>query len=284
MTRLSFSFLTLIGLIVVPSSIAQKQSDTRLRIASPNGQIVFILSDAPHTRAVDPASNDLRYSIDFHTKWLMDESVLGLKLEGQPPLGSGMKQIAVHTVQSDTAHAASVRCNDFFVDLADDSGRKLTLEVRAYDDGLAFRYLLLQQPAQQNIRVERELTQFIYNKNATVYPSIVNALPNAPAIQDQPRAVSNVSPQWLLGLPLISQVLGVGWVSIDEAKTAGYPALLLRKEKAALGFHAEFAPGRAQAATAAKDQSSLSTSWRVLAIGDDRARVASSDLAARLKH
>ena len=39
-------------------------------------------------------------------------------------------------------------------DLADDSGRKLSLEIRAYDDGIAFRYILPKQPSIQNVRIE----------------------------------------------------------------------------------------------------------------------------------
>lgn len=280
-TLLASQLFALASFTSAPST-AQKPPDTRLRIASPDGQIVFILSDAPHTHALDPASNDLRYSVDFHKKWFMDESVLGIKLEGRPALGPGMKQMAMRTVQGDRAHAKPVPCNDVFVDLADDAGRKLSLEVRAYNDGVAFRYIVPRQPALQTVRVESELTQFVYNKNATVYPSIVNALSNAPAIQDRPRAVANVSPQWLIAMPLLSQVIDVGWVSIDETKTEGYPALLLRKVNTALGFQTEFASSAAQNATAAKDQAAITSSWRVLAIGDVRSTIVTPDLVSRL--
>ena len=107
MTRLTSRLLTLVVFIAAASSFAQKPLDTRLRVASPDGQIVFILSDAPHTHAVNPASSDLRYSIDFRTKWLMDESSLGLKVAGQPPLGPGMKQVHLETPPRDDAHVVS---------------------------------------------------------------------------------------------------------------------------------------------------------------------------------
>ena len=295
MMRLASRLLTLGVFIAAASSFGQKQPDTRLRVASPDGQIVFILSDAPHTHAVEPASNDLRYSVDFHTKWLMDESVLGLKIAGQPPLGPGMKQIHVETHPHDEAHAAPLgktktardRYNSALVDLADDAGRKLTLEIRAYYEGVAFRYILPNQPSLQNPQIERELTQFVYNKNATVYPSIVNALPKAPAIQGQPRAVSNVSPQWLIGLPLNGEVLGVGWVSIAEAGVSGYPGIDLRKEGSALGFYTQFAPrapelSSVQTVLSPPEQTPFTGPWRVLIIADNRSGVLASDLIARL--
>lgn len=273
--------------------VAQNQPDTRLRVASPDGQIVFILSDAPHTHAVDPASNDLRYSVDFHKKWLMDESELGLKLENQPPLGPGMKQVSVDTRPHDEAavvgktRTARNRYNSALVDLADDSGRKLSLESRVFNDGIAFRYIVPRQSALQSIRVEHELTQFFYNKNATVYPAIVNALPNATAIQDQPRAVSNLSPQWLIRLPLTGEVLGLGWVSIAESQTSGYPRIDLRKEKSALGFYTQFATrppelNAEQIILSPPEQTPFTGPWRVLIIADNRSDVMASDLVARL--
>ena len=295
MTRLTSRLLTLVVFIAAASSFAQKPLDTRLRVASPDGQIVFILSDAPHTHAVDPASSDLRYSIDFRTKWLMDESSLGLKVAGQPPLGPGMNQVHLETPPRDDAHAVSPgktktargRYNSALVDLADDAGRKLTLEIRAYDDGVAFRYILPNQPSLQNPQIERELTQFVYNENATVYPSILNALPNALAIQGQPRAVGNVSPQWLLGLPLTGQVIGIGWVSIAESRIGSYPGIDLRKEKSALGFYTQFAPrspevSAEQTVLSPPEQTPFTGPWRVLIIAGNRSDVVASDLVTRL--
>lgn len=127
-------------------SVAQDSNDSRLRVASPDGKIVFILSDAPHTRGIEPASNDTRYAVDFRGKWLMDESILGVKLEGQPALGPGMKLVKVETSQHDETYTIPVgktsSVRDHYdaahVDLADESGRKLSLEIRAFDDGVAF--------------------------------------------------------------------------------------------------------------------------------------------------
>jgi hypothetical protein len=80
----------------------------RLKVASPNGQIVFILGDAKASQALEPGVNDLRYAVDFRGKWLMDESVLGLKLEGQPALGPGMKQVGVQTSRHDETYTIPV--------------------------------------------------------------------------------------------------------------------------------------------------------------------------------
>ena len=108
MPRSRFFLICLLGSLFAADSFAQ-YPDTRLRVASPDGQIVFILGDANASQALEPGVNDLRYAVDFHGKWLMDESVLGLKLEGQPALGPGMKQVHVQTGQHDETYTIPVQ-------------------------------------------------------------------------------------------------------------------------------------------------------------------------------
>ena len=93
--RLSLSCLPVLCVSTV--ALAQNANVPRIRVASPDGQIVFLLGDSTASQALNPGVNDVRYAVDFRGKWLMDESVMGLKLEGQQPLGPGMKQVRVQT-------------------------------------------------------------------------------------------------------------------------------------------------------------------------------------------
>ncbi len=67
-----------------------------IRVASPNDQIVLILSTGPAQPEPAPGPprpmvDSLRYAVEFHGKRLFEDSALGLKLEGQA-LGPGMRQ------------------------------------------------------------------------------------------------------------------------------------------------------------------------------------------------
>src|ERR1035437_3620795 len=77
-----------------------------IRVASPNGQIVLILSGAG--AASPPGGDSLRYAVEFHGKRLFDESALGIKIEGQPALGSGMRIESVKTDSADETYAIPV--------------------------------------------------------------------------------------------------------------------------------------------------------------------------------
>ena len=51
--------------------------------------------------------------------------------------------------------------------------RKLTIEARAYDDGVAFRYVIPNQPPLTSLRLTGERTEFQLAKDATTYPLIL---------------------------------------------------------------------------------------------------------------
>ncbi len=283
-------FFALALVSVGPIASSQSAPDSRLRVSSPDGQVVFLLSDAPHTHAMDASSNDLRYAVDFHGKWLMDESTLGLKIEGQSPLGPGMKQVNVRNGQHDETYTIPVgktssardHYDSALIDLADDAGRKLSLEVRAYDDGVAFRYIVPKQPSMQTVRIEHELTQFVYNKDATLYPLVLDGFQSSYEDEYQVRQVSGIHRDWLVGLPLLGEVPGVGWVAVTEADIDGYAGMYLRKDKPAFGLRAELSPRVDQPAIAVEDQTPVTTPWRVLMIGDQPGRLVESNIVLNL--
>ena len=125
----SFRSLALSLALVTAATALAAPADNRLRVTSPDGQITFIFGDASITQTLQPAVSGMHYSVDFHGKWLMDESILGLQIEGQPALGPGMHQVSVHTGQTDDTYTipvgktSSVRdhYNSALVDLEDDA-------------------------------------------------------------------------------------------------------------------------------------------------------------------
>lgn len=273
-------------LVFLAPAYAQNTPDNRLRVKSPDGQIEFALGEA----GFEPGVNELRYAVDFHGKWLMDESVLGLKLEDQPALGPGMRKVHVHTGQADESYTIPVgktssvlnRYNSALIDLADDSGRKLSIEIRAFDDGVAFRYIIPAQGAIHKVRIERELTQFKYNNDATLYPLILDKFQSSYEDEYQMRQVSGIHPEWLVALPLLGEVPGVGWVAVTEADIDNYAGMYLRKDKERLALRAELSPRVDQPAIAVEADAPVTTPWRVLMIGDTPGRLIESNIILNL--
>jgi len=285
-----YSFFLALSLLCIPLALAQNPNDARVRVASPDGQIVFILSDAPTTHALEKASNALRYSVDFRGTWLMDESVLGFKLQGQPALGPGMRKIAVRTSDHDETYTIPVgktgsvrdRYNSAVVDCEDTLNRKLSIEVRVYDDGVAFRYILPAQPGLNNVRIEHELTGFTFAKDATLYPLVVDGFQSSYEDEYQARKVSGIHRDWLVALPLLAEVPGVAWVGITEAHIENYAGMYLRKGDPRFGLRAELSPRTDKPEIAVASDAPLTTPWRVLMIGDQPGRLVESNIILNL--
>jgi alpha-glucosidase len=278
-------------LVLVSSTvIAQGSDSSTLQVKSPNGQIVFLLSGTTASPSASAAANSLRYAVEFRGKRLMDDSPLGLKLEGQPPLGPGMRAVGSEQGSVDETYTIPVgktssvlnRCKTMHTNFEDNNGRKLSIEVRAFDDGVAFRYILPASPAQAKLRIEHELTEFRYSKDATLYPLILDGFQSSYEDEYQMRHVSGIHHEWLIGLPLLAEVPAVGWVAVTEANIDNYAGMYLRKADTPLGLRSELSP-RIDAPTIAVEADTAVTSpWRVLMIGDDPGRLIESNIVLNL--
>ncbi len=274
---------------------AQSADQSTLRVSSPNGEIVFVLSSAPgqsttatHATGVEKAG--LRYAVKFHGKPLIDESVLGLKIEGQTALGPGMHIASTKSDAVDESYAIPVgktstvrdHYNSARVQCEDDAGHRLWLDVRAYDDGVAFRYFLPEQPAFDKVRIEHELTQFRYSKDAALYPLLVDGFQSSYEDEYQMRNVSGLHKDWLVGLPLLAEVPAVGWVAVTEADIDNYAGMYLRKADAPFALRAELSPSLGKPGVAVESEVPVTTPWRVLMIGDAPGRLIESNIVLNL--
>ena len=98
---------------------------------------------------------------------------------------------------------------------------------------MAFRYLVPQQPALREFRLAKELTEFRVSKDATAYAQL---LPNFQSMYESEYVklpvmrIANqggVPSTLLVGLPLLMEEPGVGWMAITEADLRGNAAMYL---------------------------------------------------------
>jgi alpha-glucosidase len=290
MSRLS-KFLCFIFIsLLATRAIAQSEDATPLKIASPDGRVVVLLSDSTVGPASEPASKGLHYAIDYRGQWLMDESVLGLKMEGHPALGVGMREVSAKRATVDESYTVPVgktrtvrdHYNGIYVDYEDAEGRKLAIEARVFDDGVAFRYIVPQQAGLEKARIEHELTQFRYCKDATLYPLVVDGFQSSYEDDYQKRTVSSLHRDWLVALPLLAEVPAVGWIAVTEADIENYAGMYLRKDEGTFSVRAELAPRVDQQGIAVEAETPITSPWRVLLIGDTPGRLIESNMILNL--
>lgn len=284
MRRWWFSLCCMATLLWILPLAAQDADAGLPRVESPDGSVVMMLFARPGS------TGGLRYVVEYHNRRVLDESVLGLKLEGQAPLGPGMKQTSVQAGQADETYTipagktSKVRdhYNSARADFADGDGRKVSIEMRAYDDGIAFRYAVPDQPALKHVHIERELTEFQFAKDATSYPLLLDGFQSPYEDAYQQRLVSGIHRDWLVGLPLLAEVPGVAWVGITEANIDNYAGMYLRKADAHFALRAELSPRIDHPSYAVDTTTPFVSPWRVLMIGDEPGRLVESNIILNL--
>jgi alpha-glucosidase len=304
MSTLRATLSCLVVFFTVGTATAQNNNANPVKVTSPNGQITFLLFDAG-TREISggraafetapPA--DLRYAVEFHGERLMETARLGLALVGQPALGPGMHLSSTQPESVDETYTipvgktSSVRnhYNGVRADFEDGGGRKLTIEVRAFDDGVAFRYVVPEQPSLKQVRIANELTEFAYMKDAVTYPLILDGYQSSYEDSYQLRMVSGLHPDWLIGLPFLAEEPGLGWVAITEADIDNYAGMYLRKEKvfSSRDLKADLSPhvndaGASAPGLAVETTTPFSSPWRVLMIGDEPGQLIESNIVLNL--
>ena len=141
-----------------------------VRVASPNGR---------NQVAVELREGRLTYSLTRDGRRLILPSVLGFAFRGAPTLRDGLRITdttrATHdeTWTQPWGEVAHVRDhhNELAVSVAEIAApyRRFTLRLRAFDDGIGFRYEVPDQPALGAFEMTDELTEFALADNARAW-------------------------------------------------------------------------------------------------------------------
>jgi alpha-glucosidase len=294
------------------SSPAPQSPGKAVVLDSPDGRLAITfqtISDAASNRAnpVNPqnqsarAPSQLVYAVSFQGKALLDPSALRLDLQGQHVLGSDVRitNTSASTIEETyrlvTGKVSSVRnhCNALRIELEENAApqRKLEIEARAYDDAVAFRYVLPEQASLREFRLAKEMTEFRISKDASTYALV---LPNYRTMYESEfihlpvSAFSNqggVGSIVLIGLPLLMEVPGVAWMAITEANMRDYAAMYLVNPSASWSGHwleSRIAPSVTEPDISVIGAMPHHSPWRVLLVGSEPGRLIESNVIASL--
>jgi len=274
--RYSADMILILALLAVFAAQAQVPSTT---LRSPDGRLALTFETAD--------KGQLGYSVTYKGKPLIDRSNMILHLQGQRPLGAEMKIVRAAPSAKDEAYrlitgkASEVRnhYNALTLDLEDTApaARRLSIEARAYDDAIAFRYVVPDQAAMREFRLTSEATEFHLSKDAITYALLLPNFRtsyeseyvklNASAFSGQ----TGLSKKLLIGLPYLMHIPGVAWAAITEADLRGNSSMYLINTATNWGgrvFQSQIAPGD-DPEVAITGTLPHHTAWRVLLVGDE---------------
>jgi alpha-glucosidase len=274
-----------LSLILLGSLAGHAQSST-VEISSPDHRIILHFAVKPD-KGLTAGDGQLVYSIDFRGKPMFEDSALRLELANQSPLGAEVHMTGsrpgsgVDQYKLLAGKASDVRdaYSDLTVDVAEGtaSGRKFSIEARVYNDAVAFRYRVPEQPGLSRYQLTQEDTEFRPTTDAMAWTL---RLPNYQSgyeseyTQQALSALSNqggVSSYILNGSPALLHLPGVAWAAVGEADLEGNAAMYLQNPTGNWGGHylvSKISPpveGQGPAVDASLPHDSA---WRVVMIGD----------------
>jgi alpha-glucosidase len=284
------------GIVVVVTSLHATAQIRPVDLSSPNKQLVLHFS-TQQTKNSAGDGGKLVYSLMFRGKQILDDSGLALELDGQPPLGSDVRIVGCdmgqgiddYTLSNSKVSKVHDAYNSVALHVAENGGahRVMMVEARAYDDGIALRYVLPTQESIQNLRIHQEDTEFRLSADATNWAL---ELPNyrssyeSEYIQLATSAFSNqggVSSSFLIGLPLLIHEPGAAWMALMEADIEGTSSMYVTNPSgnwAGHWFTSKLSPRFDNPDLAVEGTLPYHSAWRVIAVADDPGRLVEANL------
>jgi alpha-glucosidase len=243
----------------------------------------------------------LVYSVMFRDKQLLDQSALALELVGQSPLGSKVQIVEStpgkgsddYTLLAGKVSRVHDQYNSLLLRTAerDEPHRLLDIEARAYNDGIAFRYVLPAQNSIKEVKLKQEDTEFRISTDATTWAL---ALPNYRSSYESEyvklpiTAFSNqggVPSSFLIGMPLLMHSPGAAWMTLTEADLEGNPGMYVTNPSGNWAGHyfiSKLSPRLDDATLALTTTLPHHSAWRVLLVADEPGRLMESTIISDL--
>lgn len=244
-----FLLVLVTALLLLPFSL-QAQDE---RIAtSPDGQLAI---DIFATRPEGALFGRIGYQVWYHGKPLLATSWMGLDIRDQEPFlgenpgfmssdagsGPGFNSVVAHYMQNGSL------------------GRRIDIEIRAYNDGVAFHYFMPRSNPIEDFYLREEMTEFNFAR---------------------PEVLAHLKQQPDYDIPLTIEYPGVGPVTITdsgaEARSPKYPRTYLVRTDT--GLRTTLPRSKTDPSVAYSGHTPLSWMWRAVVVGVDREHLAQSTI------
>lgn len=251
-------FLTALALAV--ASVAQAAT---LETTSPNGRASMQLS----------AENALTYSVRFGDHTVLKDSRLGLSLKGEAPWGAiKISTIAQRRVDSTWrpvwGKSATIRNHynetRYLIRETASPRRALTLIVRAYNDGIAFRYVIPAHGTSRNFVLTHEETTFNFADETEVWAGETKSYHHAYEQEFPHTQLAELKAGAHVVLPLLAHTQGV-YAAITEADLTDWAGMYLNPN--GKGFGVDLSP-RLDGEGLVRATLPHASPWRVIMLAD----------------
>lgn len=217
----------LMSILVMSVSAGGFAQNVKLR--SPDGKLELRLTDQA----------GLSYSVTMDGIAVILDSKLHLETADGTMLGQDVRIVSKKTSPSRTTWKPVVGSRSNIIDhyrqltvrLKQNNGleQEYALQFRAYNDGIAFRYVF-DEAFGPSVQVQEEHSQFIFNEDFTCWPAYLNSYRTEHQALYPKETLSAVSPEDIIGLPLTIELAQDRYCSITEAALTDWAGVYVKRE------------------------------------------------------
>jgi alpha-glucosidase len=259
-----------------------------VEILSPDGHVQF---------KVLLQNSALKYEVTFKNKPVIETSPMGIAVDGVS-LAEGVEAGKVdryevkETYPWRGVHSQAVNhCNGAAISLKHaKSNTSYTLEVRSFNDGVAFRHII---PAEEKPRVPDESTAFVIPDGSTVWYHDLEG--HYEGVHEKRKVAEVPAGQWAAPPLTFKLPEGAGYASITEAALVNYSGMALHsdghrgfnlvlgdKHPISYPFRLRYKDDIERLSRPAAITGTITSPWRVVMIGSDLNTLVNCDVVHNL--
>ncbi|WP_216848911.1 glycoside hydrolase family 97 protein [Pedobacter sp. L105] len=261
----------------------------RIELTSPSGNIHVIVQNI----------DKLSYQILMDEKLIIADSPLGFKFSHEPDMGTDLlltdqkeqevKENWVPVIKSKHAvindYYKSIQL--FFIEKAG-LRRKMDMELRAYNDGIAFRYHLYPTERIGNRNLTKELTGFNFAGDPKAWIADYKKYTSSQEESFQPQKISTMTRDTKAGLPFLVEVDKEHYAAITEAKIDNYPGFYMGIDQNGSSSTTHLVtklapiPFEAEDSVKARFSDKFFTPWRIVMLAKSPGKLIESEIIQNL--
>ncbi|MEZ6190427.1 MAG: glycoside hydrolase family 97 protein [Phycisphaerales bacterium] len=259
-------------------------------MTSPSGYVsaVFRLSDA------EARAGSLCLSVELDEQPLAQFRGIGVQTLETRTNTDGFRVVDVQRSRHDETYAIPVgktsqardRYEQARVELVQqNTGFQISLVIRAYDDGIAFRYLIPRQAGHQRITLVDEPVELVlYSPHElTAHVNRFKDFYSAYEAIYEHLSLDAFEKRDLIGMPVLFEKQRGPWFAVTEAALINHAGWYLRPDADTPGvFHGVLSPLPGQSMTKVRAPLPHRSPWRVVMVGRDLSTFIESDLITNL--
>jgi len=262
-------------------------------------QTIVLTSPSGNIRVEIKNEDKLSYRVFMKDKVIIMNSPMGFKFKNEPDMGSELKLVdqkeeLVNETWSPVVRSKHETIKDHYKSIQlsfiekSELNRKMNVEFRAYNDGVAFRYQLFPEARIGDRNITKELTGFSFSGNPKGWIADYKSYTSSQEKEFLPKPLSSIDPLTKAGLPFLVEIDKTHYAAITEAKIDNYPGFYIGMDREGITNKVNLVtklsplPFELEDGIKARFSDNIYTPWRVIMLGNTPGSLIESEIVQNL--